>query len=193
MRIRWCRLIPAAAALILAVPDLMAEGLLISPADSLRVYYRPSADAEVFGVVAPGESLMVCSRTVGGWLGFQPGVAQAGNIGPFRLRWVRPDSSILPADSVRLSWVEPLLPQAVYLMAYDTVRVFSSPRQDSEQLAVIPRNGWVRVEARDPSGNWYLVRTESGCRGWSTLTAAGLSGDPDTLPTEKPSPGEFGQ
>jgi len=193
MRRHWCRSMLTAAALVLAVPDLMAEGVLLSPDDSLRVYCRPSAAAEVFGVVAPGESLMVCSRTAGGWLGFQPGVAQAGNIGPFRLRWVRPDSSAMPADSIRLSWVEPLLPRAVYLMAYDTVRVFASPPGETEPLAVIPRNGWARVEARAPSGDWYLVRTESGCLGWSSLTAAGLSGDPDTLPTVKPPPGDSGQ
>ncbi|MGM0628413.1 MAG: hypothetical protein ACQETZ_09655, partial [Candidatus Fermentibacterota bacterium] len=130
MRRRWCKSLLAAATLVSAVPDLMGEGVLLSPADSLRVYCRPSAAAEVFGVVAPGESLMVCSRTAGGWLGFQPGVAQAGNIGPFRLRWVRPDSSAMPADSVPLSWVEPLLPRAVYLMAYDTVGVFASPQDD---------------------------------------------------------------
>lgn len=181
------------AAVSLTVCGARAESYVLSPRDSLRVYCRPSTASSPFGVLAPGESLMVCSRTVGGWLGFQPGVAQAGNIGPFRLRWVRPDSSAMPADSVRLSWVEPLLPRAVYLMAYDTVRVFASPPGESEPLAVIPRNGWARVEARDPSGNWYLVRTESGCLGWSSLTAAGLSGDPDTLPTVKPSPGESGQ
>lgn len=167
-------------------------GFLLNPADSLTVYFRPSTEAEVFGVAAPGESLMVCSRTAGGWLGFQPGVAQAGNIGPFRLRWVKPDSALMPADSVSLSWVEPLLPRAVYLMAYDTVRVFASPSEDSEPLALIPPNEWVQTEARAPSGNWYLVGGENGCRGWASLTAAGLSGDPDTLPVVKPARGRPG-
>ena len=193
MRRGSCGFLLAVGVMVLVVPDLMAEGALISPDDSLRVYCRPSEDSDLFGVVAPGESLMVCSRTAGGWLGFQPGVAQAGNIGPFRLRWVKPDSSMLPADSVSLSWVEPLLPRVVYLMAYDTVSVFASPGDDSEPLAAIPRNGWARAEARDPSGDWYLVRTEDGCRGWSSLTAAGLSGDADTLPTMKPNPCESGQ
>ncbi len=170
--------------LLLAVSGLSAEGFLLCPSDSLRVYCRPSSQADLFGVVCPGESLMVCSRTAGGWLGFQPGVAQAGNIGPFRFRWVRPDSSSMPSDTVSLRWVEPLAPRAVYLMAYDTVAVRAYPDPESERVGSLAGGGWARVEARDSSGRWVLLSGgECAARGWASLTAAGLSGDPDTLPT----------
>jgi hypothetical protein len=172
-----------ASALLLSSASPATEGVLLCPKERLAVYTRPSAESDTFGFLEAGESMMVCARTAGGWLGLQPGVAQAGNIGPFRLRWVRPSPSCVPPDSAELTWVEPLPPRVTYLMAYDDVPVFDAPSKDSCRVGVLPGGDWAALEARLGSGGWYLIRGDGEVpEGWARLVAAGLSGDPDTLP-----------
>ncbi|HID50602.1 MAG TPA: hypothetical protein EYP41_01015, partial [Anaerolineae bacterium] len=49
--------------------------------ESLTAYRLPDSAADVFGVISTGESFEALARTAEGWVGFDPGVAQAGNIG----------------------------------------------------------------------------------------------------------------
>ena len=67
---------------------------IISVNMATTVYSRPSKDANVFGVLEKGESQTALGRTLDGWIGFDPGVAQAGNEGVNRLRWVAGDSGV---------------------------------------------------------------------------------------------------
>ena len=67
--------------------ELIAEG-------ELTVYNRPHLDAAVFGTMSTGFRVQPEARTADGWWGFEPGVAQAANIGVFRLRWVHESSPI---------------------------------------------------------------------------------------------------
>jgi len=43
--------------------------------------------ADEFGTAGAGDQTLALARTIDGWLGFDPGVAQAGNEGRARLRW----------------------------------------------------------------------------------------------------------
>jgi len=54
----------------------------------LTAYRLPDNASDEFGVIAAGEQLEALARTSDGWVGFDPGVAQAGNIGLARHRWV---------------------------------------------------------------------------------------------------------
>jgi len=54
----------------------------------VTAYERPSLEAAVFALVPRGLHVYVEARTSDGWIGFDPGMAQAGNVGVFRLRWV---------------------------------------------------------------------------------------------------------
>ena len=58
-------------------------------------YQRPSILAQVFGVLSAGHEVEIQGNTVDGWLGFDPGVAQAGNVGVFRLRWIEGSSDVV--------------------------------------------------------------------------------------------------
>lgn len=69
----------------------------------VTAYELPQAGAQVFGTVPAGpDPYPISARTADGWLGFEPGVAQAGNIGLARNRWILPDAAVTPSclDSV---------------------------------------------------------------------------------------------
>jgi hypothetical protein len=55
-------------------------------ADS-TVYVKPNQPA-VFGTLPAGSTVQILAHTTDGWDGFDPGVAQAGNTGLDRLRWI---------------------------------------------------------------------------------------------------------
>ncbi len=75
---------------------------------SLTVYRLPDNTSDVFGEISSGESFEVLAQTAGGWVGFDPGVAQAGNVGLARHRWVLLNAVISPSclDSVELVTLE---------------------------------------------------------------------------------------
>lgn len=58
-----------------------------------NAYHTPFTGKDVFGTVSAGESRAALARTVDGWYGFDPGIAQAGNEGLDRLRWVYPNQT----------------------------------------------------------------------------------------------------
>lgn len=77
----------------------------------VTVYRLPDSASDIFGTMPAGETYEILAQTAEGWLGFDPGVAQAGNVGLARLRWVWTDviisSSCLDAiDLVTLADVE---------------------------------------------------------------------------------------
>lgn len=57
-------------------------------------YNFPSTSAPVFGYLSTGDEVFPTHRTANGFYGFDPGVAQAGNVGVFRLRWILKTSYI---------------------------------------------------------------------------------------------------
>ena len=61
----------------------------------VTIYMRPATTADVFSEQPAGFTTPIGARTSDGWLGFDPGVAQAANIGSFRLRWLAPGSGTL--------------------------------------------------------------------------------------------------
>ena len=61
----------------------------------VTLYNRPNTASGEFGTLAAGETAVMTGQTADGWLGFDPGVAQAANVGIFRLRWVAPDSDVM--------------------------------------------------------------------------------------------------
>ena len=54
----------------------------------ITVYRLPDNTSDVFGTMSAGESYDILARTADGWVGFDPGIAQAGNIGLAHHRWV---------------------------------------------------------------------------------------------------------
>ena len=65
--------------------------------DPITAYRLPDDTSDVFGVVGAGESFEVLAWTADGYVGFDPGVAQAGNIGLAHHRWVLLNATISPS------------------------------------------------------------------------------------------------
>lgn len=63
----------------------------------LTAYRLPDDTSDVFGVVSSGDTYKALARTAEGWVGFDPGVAQAGNIGLAHHRWVLLNAFISPS------------------------------------------------------------------------------------------------
>ena len=55
----------------------------------LTVYRLPEDTSDIFGVMGSGETYKILAVTADGWYGFDPGIAQAGNIGLAHHRWVQ--------------------------------------------------------------------------------------------------------
>ncbi len=78
---------------------------------SLTVYRLPDDGSDIFGSMPAGETYEVLAYTADGWLGFDPGIAQAGNIGLAHHRWIQLNAVITPfclsaSDLVTLADVE---------------------------------------------------------------------------------------
>lgn len=66
--------------------ETAAQCWVTTPTD--RTAYMESAHtADVFGTAPGGDTTLALARTKDGWIGFDPGVAQAANVGRARLRW----------------------------------------------------------------------------------------------------------
>jgi hypothetical protein len=61
----------------------------IQPNTPLTAYRLPDATSDVFGSFPPVDTYEALARTADGWVGFDPGIAQAGNIGLAHHRWVQ--------------------------------------------------------------------------------------------------------
>src|SRR5262245_59354462 len=84
-----CVLVPASPTPPALTPTPAAVGPCnVSSANPVNIYTLPSAAATQFGTLGPGDTVEATARTADGFYGFEPGVAQAGNVGIFRLRWI---------------------------------------------------------------------------------------------------------
>jgi len=65
--------------------------------ESLTIYRLPDPASDVFGTLPAGETYEVLAWTANGFVGFDPGIAQAGNIGLAHHRWVYLNGIITPS------------------------------------------------------------------------------------------------
>jgi hypothetical protein len=63
----------------------------------LSAYRLPDGTSDFFGTIPTGETHEALARTADGWIGFDPGIAQAGNIGLAHHRWVQLNASLSPS------------------------------------------------------------------------------------------------
>jgi hypothetical protein len=81
-----CPFIPVVT-LVLATPVTPTADCIITTSADTLVYVQPNFTT-VFGTLPAKSSVKATAKTIDGWYGFDPGVAQAGNQGLDRLRWV---------------------------------------------------------------------------------------------------------
>lgn len=144
------------------------EICVVKARPSVKIYMRPSLQADVFGEASDIEDIRITARTEEGWLGFEPGVAQAPNVGPFRLRYLPPNGDYeKTGECGRLPLVATVAPDTCYVMTHtDTTNVYRTPEAGAEVVTTIPAmdyvpatgrrgseaNQWIRVDARSKGG-----------------------------------------
>ena len=150
------------------------------------VYQRPSLDADVFGTLSAGDRATVRANTADGWLGFDPGIAQAANVGVFRLRWV------LRSDAISLEGACQDLPVVVgppvgvcFTMVMEDVPVYSKPDTSSALLATMHSGDYAKVAGT--AGDWFQLDLNVGSLGqnqigWMSSQYVNFNGPCDNLP-----------
>jgi hypothetical protein len=148
--------------------------------DTLRVYLRPDSGSVVWAELPPGETLDVLARTSRGWLGFDPGVAQAGNSGSFRLRWLAPGGAYsLQGDPEALDVVWGPSPGVAYVMTFDPLPIYFEPDSASGVIDSLRGNAAAAIIEALPG--WYRIDPVDGpypgtIPGWVSGEAASING-----------------
>lgn len=184
--------VPATPVPTTALPSPTAEPCLLTVQQDTTVYDRPSPQAQVFGTLGAGLSVHVTARTADDWYGFEPGVAQAGNVGVFRLRWVPASAGTLQGACEQVPVVASLPPRVCFIFAMTNLIVYRAPSDTASPVGQWQVGDYAPALAHGPD-NWILVDLDSGQnplsgRGWLRTDAAGFNGPCDNLPTVTASP-----
>jgi hypothetical protein len=146
----------------------------------VTAYTRPSLQAMVFGTFPAGDREPVAATTADGWLGFEPGVAQAANVGPFRWRWVqKSDAFKLEGACDNLPVVESLPATACFEMFMDAVPIYAEPKTGAAVIANAQPEDYAQVISA--SGQWLQLDLSVGSfkqnqKGWISREAANFNG-----------------
>lgn len=159
--------------------------------DNVTVYERPSVASGVFGTMSAGMSEPVEAKTADGWYGFEPGVAQAANIGIFRLRWVQEGTSGLRIEGDCAAVPVVVGPPAgvCFFMPMDTTSVYQLPDLASPIVATLHVEDYAAVIGRTTGwGQVDLGQGNTGLAvvGWVQESALNVNGPCDSLPTVSP-------
>jgi len=154
--------------------------------DSVDVFTRPDSSAMLMSSLTSRDKVAISGRTADGWLGFDPGVAQAANIGSFRLRWISADAQYVTdreLSSIPVVWG----PQAdiTYAMIYETSPIYSEPDSNSAVVDSVPSSCAAAIASR--TDDWYLLDLSNGpleldIEGWMESMDVSVSGNLDTIP-----------
>jgi photosystem II stability/assembly factor-like uncharacterized protein len=140
----------------------MLEYCQMTSQSEITVYQRPHLDSEIFASLSAGMTQPINARTADGWLGFDPGVAQAANIGPFRLRWVQESTEIqLEGPCGDLPIVEGPPPYVCFTMAMEEIPIFAAPTSASQKILTLQPEDYVEVVSRTID-NWLYVDLSVG-------------------------------
>ena len=131
------------------------------------IYTRPSLTADVFYEAAAGFSVPEFqAQTSDGWLGFDPGIAQAANTGPFRLRWIPPSAGTFSGDCGGLPVVWGPPPGVCFLMPMGPVDVHDAPDAAASVIATLAVDDYVAIDSVNAAG-WAHVDFSPGNTGLS--------------------------
>jgi hypothetical protein len=157
----------------------------------ITVTQRPYPISDIFGTLSSGMSVPASARTPNGWIGFDPGVAQAANVDVFRLRWVDPDAPFtLTGNCSSLPVVIGPPPFVCFDMAMGDSQIYSEADSASTIVATLHAQEYAAVLARTP-GNWYRIDLGFGNAisdeaGWIQGSQINFNGHCDELPTVTP-------
>lgn len=157
----------------------------------VTIYSRPSYDAQVFSVQGPGLTVQPSARSANGWYGFDPGIAQAANIGPFRLRWLPPGSGAVTPGCFSLPMIWTPRAGLCYDMPMFDTNVYASPDLSSPVVFVLHLGEFAQVLGHTAGGDWVQVdlgpgNTGSHVVGWVEASTTNVNGPCSGLPVIGP-------
>jgi len=150
------------------------------------IYQRSSLDAEIFGTLSPRDRATVGAITGDGWIGFDPGTAQAANVGVFRLRWVQ------RSDAISLEGACQDLPVVVgppagvcFTMAMEDMPVYSEPNASTTPIVTLHSGDYAKVVGM--AGDWFQIDLSVGSlgqsqSGWMSSQYVNFNGPCESLP-----------
>ncbi len=158
-----------------------------TPTAETNVYTRPDLAADLFTLLPAGSSTKIIGQTDNGWIGFDPGTAQAANIGPFRLRWVQADPADLTGScgSLTVFWAPP--PGVCFDMPMDDTPVYAAPDASSEVIVTLHPEEFAEILGQSSTG-WAKIDLSAGNTttigvGWVEAATLNMNGPCDNLPT----------
>ena len=164
----------------------------IIAANTVTAYMRPSTSAVVFGT-AGGTLGRGKARTADGWIGFDPGVAQAGNVGVFRHRWVEETDDISfdgACDGLPVVWGPPV-GICFTMFIIGPTDVHADPDSASAVLETLGPEDHAEILGETADGNWYQIDMNSGNiginqEGWVESSVISPKGPCDPIPVVTP-------
>lgn len=160
------------------IPGTPCELTALEP---VTAYSRPSAAANVFGTLGTGESVQVLAKTADGFYGFDPGVAQAGNVGVFRNRWILKTYQVeLSGNCARISTVVGPISNLCYAMSMGDTPVYTNADTTSDVITTLHSGDYVHVIEK--SSGWVKVDLNVGSTstdnlGWLQENRIGYNGE----------------
>ena len=167
------------------------EACLLSASSAVIAYNRPSLQAEPFGDLPVGMSLYATARTADGWIGFDPGYAQAANIGVFHHRWVQEGPAIdLEGSCDSLPIVVGPPPGICFNMFMTDAPLLEQPLPNAAVLHLISSADYAMVIGKSADG-WLKIDLSVGnigqdIEGWVEGMNANINGPCTDLPIIEP-------
>lgn len=167
---------------------------MLAATGEVTLYMRADAKADVFGTLADGEAVVLGGKTADGWYGFDPAAAQAPNVGPFRLRWVKPGASyVLTGGCASLTVYPHVDPKGCYVMTQTDTPVREAPAADAKIVTAMKYGDFALALGRTPdirNAFWVKVDAASGSldgtgTGWASMDTMDFNGPCDKLPVTK--------
>jgi len=164
-----------------------SDNCVINVIEETSVYMRPSKESLVFGMLPSGIVSNVHGRTEDGWIGFDPGVMQAGNAGVFRLRWISPDVEMEftgDCDNLPILWGPP--PKVCFMMMMTDANIYQSPDENSPIITKVAYGDCAKAIGRFGE-NWIKIDLSVGNiglaeEGWGNMYYMSYNGDCADLP-----------
>ncbi|MCB9419924.1 MAG: hypothetical protein H6667_08975 [Ardenticatenaceae bacterium] len=143
-------------------PTTTADACTLVANSDVTLYNRPDTNAGQFGVLSAGEKAIIGGQTAAGWLGFDPAVAQAANVGIFRLRWLAPGSDVtITGNCDTLPMYPSISPTACYEMAMADTPIYNQPVNTAVLIATLPAGEYTAVTGKTAQ-DWYQVDLSNG-------------------------------
>jgi hypothetical protein len=163
----------ASASAAPAATECTAESTTATP-----IAMRPHSK-EIFGQLDPKSPVTITARSKDGWLGFDPGVAQAANVGPFRLRWLDPTTVTSRGDCASVPEVWAPEPSTCFEMTMEDVVVREAPKATAKEVKTLHREEFAAIVERQK--DWVKVDLSRGntgdeAAGWIPVGAVNQNG-----------------